>query len=163
MIYYGLLNKNYNKIRLVNHRYDYRVPELYEFFNDIKEIEVCNVKNAVVDHLTEMIWDADYSQLTWYITQWKYIWLEQDSFEKNINLLKELIDRGLIRIKIENTDIIPVLFKQPIMYSKLHTGPKLYSEGKHNIMLWIAEDIIKTKLQFGHNPNDYIKILNNQK
>lgn len=100
MLFYGLINRT-EKLKIINYDDDiYRIPELYEFFNDIDYVEVCSLKNSIyIDHLNYLSLPSNCSaMLTWYETRWLYKWLEIGDFDKNINELITLIEKGLIRI-----------------------------------------------------------------
>jgi hypothetical protein len=101
MLYFGLVN-DYHKLTVVNYEEQtYRIPELHEFFNDIESIEVCSPVHVFRETpLSSIILSSMSGMLFWYDTQWKFCWLEQGSFDTNIEQLIELLKRGLLRIKI---------------------------------------------------------------
>lgn len=98
MLFYGLINRT-EKLTVVNYDDEYKIPELYEFFNDIDYVEVCSLNNSItINHLNNLILSSKSGMLTWYQTRWLYKWLEIGDFDKNINELITLIEKGLIRI-----------------------------------------------------------------
>lgn len=163
MLFYGLASIDITNIRIVNYEDSYRIPDLIEFFNDIKEIEVCyTARTSKYNHIKGMILPSYISDVTWYYTQWLSDWLysmpkgvnNQDvAFETNINRIQELLDRGLIRIK---RDKVKVLVKKPFEFTKYHLVCK---EGTTILPYTVLQELTQVKKQFGRNINDYIKII----
>ncbi len=126
MLYYGLIGNRINDVKIINYSKWYRIPEILEFFNDIPyEVEVLNT-NKVFNYINpklgcQIILPSYVEYLEWCQTTWKADWLysipkginNQDiAFEQNMEQLQQMVDNGLIRIKLTILQAFDKQFKK---------------------------------------------------
>jgi len=103
MLFYGIISGR-NKLHIVGVEEGYYTPNLEEFFDHIGELEICSpekVHTIVNPILNDLVLPATDPRLVWYHTMWSYTTLfDSPTFGKDINELVNLLNRGLLRIKV---------------------------------------------------------------
>lgn len=169
MLLYGILVPGYEKLTLsVETCPEYRVPSIEEMERrNFNTIYFCNVYNTIgtlhgrswYNDLTPSIHlSITSSFVKWYKgIPWKKDYIKS---EKDKELLKEFLKRGLIVVPRYKNDLITVWIKRTITYSKYtrrHTNT--YYPFLYDVPYWVALDIIIREKMWGRDPHKTISII----
>lgn len=142
MIYYELLTKKFNKLKIQT-CYDItiRIPTVEELQNkDFDEVYVCDVPHTL-RHLNSLNISTLSPIVKWFVTKWKRNWFN------NEEEIKDILDRGLIVIKRQDRDRIDIWIKKTTSVFKIS-----------DIYVWDywTYKYIRKKLSISRNPNEII-------
>lgn len=169
MLLYGLTTPYHKKLRISKDiNSGYRVPEYDELIKyNYDNVHVCDIVHTLYyfnNNISELYLDVNSNNIQWYEISWNCSQIK--STEDKI-LLKELIDRGLIRVPIQKNDTIEVWIKKTIFYSKYkfyedtNSHEKTYQPWVYYLPYWVILDMIEHEKMFGRNPTSTISIVFN--
>jgi hypothetical protein len=146
MIFYGLIDYNWDKITVItDYNPSIRVPTIEEMINnDIEDLHVCNTFHSKGGFKLSVL----SGHLQWWVgIPWKKSYIKT---QEDIELLGKILERGLIFVERKDDDRIKVYIKKDIGTLKI---PWIYEWSYWSYKQW------KQKLSLFHNPDDIISVV----